>query len=146
MKNLKEGKSEPQQPHLTVHYAKNTMARPTFPTGVDTGGTIWLPGIQVSLSLSLGPSFTSISNRCIFRYTATMEPLSFTMTCELRSLLSSGGPYDLKVYEKGKTILMTTEMITLNYLPKLPNESKNNYFHCHIRKFLTPAVQGIQNS
>ena len=37
-------------------------------------------------------------------------------------------------------------MITLNYLPKLPNESKNNYFHCHIRKFLTPAVQGIQNS
>ena len=42
-----------------------------------------------------------------------MEPLSFTMTCELRSLLSSGGPYDLKVYEKGKTILMTTEWLHL---------------------------------
>ena len=71
---------------------EDTIARPTFPTGVWTGGTIWLPGIQVSLSFSLGPSLTSISNRCALRYTATMEPLSSTTTWELRSLLSSGGP------------------------------------------------------
>ena len=83
---------------LTVNYAKDIIAKPTFPPGVGTGGTIWLPGIQVSLSLSLGPSFASISNRCIFRYTATMKLLSLTMTCELRSLLSSSGPYDLKVH------------------------------------------------
>ena len=83
---------------LTVNYAKDIIAKPTFPPGVGTGGTIWLPGIQLSLSLSLGLSFASISNRCIFRYTATMELLPLTMTCELRSLLSSSGPYDLKVH------------------------------------------------
>ena len=59
------------------------MASPTLPTGVDTGGTILLPGIVALLSFILGPSLILTSNRCVLWYTSTMVPLSFITTCEL---------------------------------------------------------------
>ena len=90
-------------------FKEDTIARPIFPTGVWTGGTIWLPGMHTSLSFSLGPSLTSISNRCTLQYTATMEPLSSTKTWELYNLLSSAGPCWFCTGEKKKWCLLLVD-------------------------------------
>ena len=90
---------------LTVNYAKDTMAEPTFPTRVGTGGTIWLPGIQVSLSLSLGLSFASNIKQTYFPihcdYGATVinndmwvtQPLIIKWALWFKSALTKGKNY-----------------------------------------------------
>ena len=58
---------------------KDTIERPTFPTGVLTTGGISLPGIKLSDSFNLTPPLMSMSNKCNLLYLpATLPWLSRT--------------------------------------------------------------------
>ena len=58
---------------------KDTIERPTFPTGVLTTGGISFPGIKLSDSFKVTPPLISISNKCSLLYLpATLPSLSRT--------------------------------------------------------------------
>jgi len=49
---------------ITEYHRTDTIAIPTFPTGVSTGGPIFSPGIVNFVSLSLTPPLMSTLKRC----------------------------------------------------------------------------------
>ena len=68
---------------------KDTIERPTFPTGVLTTGGISFPGIKLSDSFNVTPPLMSISNKCSLLYLPATLPWLSRIRCVLQIRESS---------------------------------------------------------